>query len=64
MKKTTPKQSAKRLLNHYAAWKYVVLVTTIVILTLSAIPTWYGEQPSIQLQSQQTSSVLRNVPEL
>ncbi|MGL4225177.1 MAG: protein translocase subunit SecD, partial [Vibrio sp.] len=64
MKKTTPKQSAKRLINHYAAWKYVVLVTTIVILTLSAIPTWYGEQPSIQLQSQQTSSVLRNVPEL
>ncbi|QIL86927.1 protein translocase subunit SecD (plasmid) [Vibrio sp. HDW18] len=64
MKKTTPKQSAKRLLNHYAAWKYIVLVTTIVILTLSAIPTWYGEQPSIQLQSQQTSSVLRNVPDL
>lgn len=42
----------------------MVLVTTIIILTLSAIPTWYGEQPSIQLQSKDATSVLRNVPEL
>ncbi|MEW5691652.1 hypothetical protein ABMC30_16770, partial [Comamonas kerstersii] len=33
-------------------------------LTLSAIPTWYGEQPSIPLQSKDATSVLRNVPEL
>ncbi len=64
MKKKTQNQAAKRLINHYSAWKYVVLVTTIIILTLSAIPTWYGEQPSIQLQSKDATSVLRNVPEL
>ena len=64
MKKKTQTQAAKRLINHYSAWKYVVLVTTIIILTLSAIPTWYGEQPSIQLQSKDATSVLRNVPEL
>ncbi|MBE4499011.1 hypothetical protein D5E79_26640, partial [Vibrio parahaemolyticus] len=30
-------------MNHYSAWKYVVLITTVIILTLSAIPTWFGE---------------------
>lgn len=64
MKKREQKQAIKRLINHYSAWKYVVLITTIIILTLSAIPTWYGEQPSIQLQTKDASSVLRNVPEL
>ncbi|ENM5747670.1 protein translocase subunit SecD [Vibrio mimicus] len=64
MKKREQKQAAKRLINHYPAWKYVVLITTIIILTLSAIPTWYGEQPSIQLQSKDAASVLLNVPEL
>ncbi|OHY96298.1 protein-export membrane protein SecD [Vibrio rotiferianus] len=49
MKKTPGTQKNRKVLNHYSAWKYVVLVTTIIILTLSAIPTWFGEQPSIQV---------------
>ncbi|PMJ97616.1 protein translocase subunit SecD [Vibrio sp. 10N.261.55.A7] len=48
------KQAASaRVMNRYPMWKYVVLITTILILTLSAIPTWYGEQPSIQLSFDQ-----------
>ncbi|RIZ53288.1 protein translocase subunit SecD [Vibrio sp. PID23_8] len=49
MKKTPKPQKTRKVLNHYSAWKYFVLVTTIIILTLSAIPTWFGEQPSIQV---------------
>ncbi|ENJ1791485.1 protein translocase subunit SecD [Vibrio parahaemolyticus] len=49
MKKTPKQQKNRKLMNHYSAWKYVVLITTVIILTLSAIPTWFGEQPSIQL---------------
>ncbi|MGF1718780.1 protein translocase subunit SecD [Vibrio kyushuensis] len=48
-KKKARKANSARLLNHYPVWKYIVLITTIIVLALSAIPTWYGEQPSIQL---------------
>ncbi len=47
--KNTKAAKNRKLMNHYSAWKYVVLITTVIILTLSAIPTWFGEQPSIQL---------------
>ncbi|EDP60556.1 protein translocase subunit SecD [Vibrio sp. AND4] len=47
MKKTPTKN--RKVLNHFSAWKYVVLITTIIILTFSAIPTWFGEQPAIQV---------------
>ncbi|WP_217533563.1 protein translocase subunit SecD [Vibrio metschnikovii] len=50
-----------RIMNRYATWKYVVLVITVVLLGLSAIPTWYGEQPSIQIESNQKDSPLNNV---
>ncbi len=60
MKKTKSKAPA-RVLNHYSTWKYVVLVVTVVVLALSAIPTWYGEQPSIQIQSSGNSGELANV---
>ncbi|MGR6840173.1 protein translocase subunit SecD [Aliivibrio wodanis] len=42
------KQPIQRL-NHYSKWKYVVLITTLVILLLSAIPTWYGEDAAVQI---------------
>ena len=42
------KQPIQRL-NHYAKWKYVVLITTLIILLLSAIPTWYGEDAAVQI---------------
>ncbi|WP_370643773.1 protein translocase subunit SecD [Photobacterium sp. TLY01] len=60
MKKNHSRASV-RVLNHYAAWKYLVLVVTVVILALSAIPTWYGEQPSIQIQSANVDSELNHV---
>ncbi|WP_295893372.1 protein translocase subunit SecD [uncultured Vibrio sp.] len=53
--RSQPSTSA-RVMNRYPMWKYVVLITTILILTLSAIPTWYGEQPSIQLSFDHSST--------
>ncbi|KLN66565.1 protein translocase subunit SecD [Vibrio sp. VPAP30] len=67
MKKIPVKQAkSTRLMNHYSAWKYVVLIATVVMLTLSAIPTWYGEKPSIQVTTSPDvqSSILNNVTEL
>lgn len=43
------KTNQQRLLNHYPAWKYVVLVVTVMIMLLSAIPTWYGEDAAVQI---------------
>ncbi|MBC3619075.1 protein translocase subunit SecD [Vibrio metschnikovii] len=60
MQRKTAKTPA-RIMNRYATWKYVVLVITVVLLGLSAIPTWYGEQPSIQIESNQKDSPLNNV---
>ncbi|KGY14069.1 preprotein translocase subunit SecD [Vibrio tubiashii] len=66
--KNKPVKQAKsvRLMNHYSAWKYVVLVVTVVMLALSAIPTWYGEKPSIQVTASQAApnSILNSVTEL
>ena len=59
MKKTA--SGTKRVLNHYSVWKYMVLLVTIVVLALSAIPTWYGEQPSIQIDYAQPSARLNDV---
>ncbi|WP_100752624.1 protein translocase subunit SecD [Vibrio salilacus] len=68
MKKMNPAKQAKsaRLMNHYSVWKYVVLIVTVVMLTLSAIPTWYGEKPSIQVTASPGAehSVLNDVTEL
>ncbi len=65
-KKNTRKAPAKRLMNHYASWKYVVLIVTVLLLALSAIPTWYGEQPSIQISQakQGSASQLNSVASL
>ncbi|WP_117232872.1 protein translocase subunit SecD [Vibrio maerlii] len=61
MKKNT---ANRRVLNKYSAWKYVVLITTIIILTLSAIPTWFGEQPSIQISYSANSAAKQSALEL
>lgn len=58
------KAKSVRVMNHYSAWKYVVLIVTIVLLALSAIPTWYGEQPSIQVTTSHDDKVLNNPVEL
>jgi preprotein translocase subunit SecD len=36
-------------LNHYSQWKYWVLIITLIILFMSALPSWYGEEPAVQL---------------
>lgn len=64
MRKTNNKKASARLINHYSAWKYIVLAATLVVLALSAIPTWYGEQPSIQLQVSAKNEMLNSVVEL
>ncbi|MCQ1058079.1 protein translocase subunit SecD [Photobacterium sp. ZSDE20] len=45
------KKAPQRLLNHYPAWKYVVLLVTLVVMMLSAIPTWYGEDAAVQVSA-------------
>lgn len=39
----------KRLLNHYSAWKYIVLTVTIIVMLFSALPTFYGEDAAVQV---------------
>ncbi|PSW44783.1 protein translocase subunit SecD [Photobacterium leiognathi] len=43
------KKNTKQILNHYSAWKYVVLIVTVSIMLLSAIPTWFGENAAVQI---------------
>ncbi len=43
------KFQSKKLLNHYSAWKYLVLIVTIIVMLFSALPTWYGEDAAVQV---------------
>ena len=43
------KPSNNKIMNHYSAWKYIVLVITFIIMLFSALPTWYGEDAAIQV---------------
>ncbi|WP_425244295.1 protein translocase subunit SecD [Vibrio gelatinilyticus] len=45
MKKRTTQPS----INRYAKWKYIVLISTIVIMLLSALPSWYGENAALHI---------------
>ncbi|UXI04427.1 protein translocase subunit SecD [Photobacterium sp. TY1-4] len=45
------KKQLQRRLNHYPLWKYVVLVVSFIVMLLSALPTWYGEDAAIQIGS-------------
>ena len=46
---TSSKRRRHAVLNHNAIWKYAVLIIAIVIMALSALPTWYGENAAIQI---------------
>ncbi len=37
----------------YSLWQYLVLAFTLIFMTLSALPNWYGEQPTVRLSSEQ-----------
>ncbi|QUM79737.1 protein translocase subunit SecD [Moritella sp. 5] len=53
MTKITNSKVQRKRLNHYAGWKYVVLICTVLIMLLSAIPTIYGEDPALQINHKQ-----------
>lgn len=56
MQKTTQNRANRTtLLNHYSAWKYVVLVTTIIVMLFSALPSWFGEHPAILISHKSTT---------
>ncbi|PTA51048.1 protein translocase subunit SecD [Shewanella morhuae] len=42
-------KSNKRLLNHYSAWKYLVLIVSLIVMLFSALPTLYGEDAAVQV---------------
>ncbi|OLQ89124.1 protein-export membrane protein SecD [Vibrio ponticus] len=48
------KKTNRTVLNHYSAWKYVVLVTTIIIMLLSALPSWFGEDAAVIVNHKDT----------
>ena len=43
------KRSSQKMLNHYAAWKYVLLAVVIIVMLFSAIPTLFGENAAVQI---------------
>ncbi|GIU13047.1 MULTISPECIES: protein translocase subunit SecD [unclassified Shewanella] len=45
-------QKNTTILNHYSAWKYVLLVVTIIIMLFSALPTFYGEDAAVQISKE------------
>lgn len=40
------------VLNHYPAWTYVVLMAAIFIMSLSALPSWFGEEAAVFIKHQ------------
>lgn len=40
---------SKQLLNHFSAWKYIVIVVTVVVMFFSALPSFYGEDAAVQI---------------
>ncbi|NOI22263.1 protein translocase subunit SecD [Vibrio mediterranei] len=55
------KPQPRTVLNKYSTWKYIVLVVTCVVLTLSALPSWYGEKPAIELKVSEHNEHLNSV---
>lgn len=35
----------------YSFWQYLVLTITLILLALSALPNWYGENPTVRVKS-------------
>ena len=45
------------MLNRYPLWKYLMVVLTIAIAALYALPNIYGEDPAIQITGARGASV-------
>ena len=39
----------KKLLNHFSAWKYIVIIVTAIVMFFSALPSFYGEDAAVQI---------------
>ncbi|PMG29489.1 protein-export membrane protein SecD [Shewanella sp. 10N.286.52.C2] len=51
------KSPNKTPINRYATWKYVVLIITLMIMSLSAIPSLYGENAALHINHSDTQTI-------
>ncbi|MEZ9039132.1 MULTISPECIES: protein translocase subunit SecD [unclassified Vibrio] len=54
---TVKKRIPRKQINHYSKWKYAVLIATIIIMVLSALPSWYGENASVQISNRSEQTI-------
>ncbi|MEZ8278760.1 protein translocase subunit SecD [Vibrio splendidus] len=54
---TVKKRIPRKQINHYSKWKYAVLIATIIIMVLSALPSWYGENASVQISNRSDQTI-------
>jgi len=40
-----------KMINHYSKWQYLVILFTVVILGLNALPNWFGEKAALHIQA-------------
>ncbi|WP_435250202.1 protein translocase subunit SecD [Vibrio sp. nBUS_14] len=53
---TVKKRIPRKQINHYSKWKYVVLIATIIMI-LSALPSWFGEDASVQISNRSEQTI-------
>lgn len=51
------KRNIRQPINRYSKWKYVVLVVTIIVMILSALPSWFGENASLHITNRSSQQV-------
>ncbi|CAK3056182.1 Protein translocase subunit SecD [Vibrio crassostreae] len=54
---TVKKRIPRKQINHYSKWKYAVLIATIIIMILSALPSWFGEDASVQISNRSEQTI-------
>ena len=56
---TQKTKKTQKTINRYSKWQYLVIIFTIAILSLNALPNWFGETPALHVQrtSTQVASV-------
>lgn len=50
--------------NRYSKWQYLVLIATIIILAISALPNLYGEQATLRIQPVNKTTTALNSTDL
>ena len=49
-----PMKQTHKPINRYSKWQYIVIIFTLIILGLNALPNWFGEKAAIHIQSSST----------